>query len=100
VPDSGCHVASIDRVQHIEHDQRHVDPPLAVEHPIAGPGEAGQAFIAERDQLAIDREAVDAPAAPRTDAAAFPPVQGAAQRRKSGLRPRRLSAATGYGDGE
>ena len=53
----GASLASVDR-KHVEHDQHHVDAPLAVEHPIAQPGEARQAVIAEADELAVHCEAV------------------------------------------
>jgi hypothetical protein len=44
--------------EHVEDDQHHVDPVLAVQHPVAEPWEARQAVAAERDQLTVDREAV------------------------------------------
>jgi hypothetical protein len=46
--------SAVDR-EHVEDDQHHLDPPLAVKHPLAQSRKAGQAIIAERDQLAIDR---------------------------------------------
>ena len=49
--------SAVDR-EHVKDDQYHLDPPLAVKHPLAQPREAGQAIIAEGDQLAIDRQAV------------------------------------------
>lgn len=66
--------STVDR-EHVEDDEHHLDPPLAVKHPIAQPREARQTVIAERDELAIDRETVrevgkfgdeagDVPAAP------------------------------------
>ena len=47
--------SAVDR-EHVKDDQYHLDPPLAVKHPVAQAREAAQAIIAERDWLAIDRQ--------------------------------------------
>ena len=54
---AACRVASVDR-EHVEHDQHHLDAPLAVQHSIAEPREAGEAVAAEADEFAVDRETI------------------------------------------
>jgi len=40
--------SAVDR-EHVKDDQHHLDPLLAVKHPVTQAREAGQAIIAERD---------------------------------------------------
>jgi hypothetical protein len=43
-------------VEHVERDDHHREVFVAMEHPLAKVGEAGFAVVAERDQLAVQRQ--------------------------------------------